>query len=62
MLPLFQHEKTRAVFVLHYETAAARKGRRGPTKPVQVKFAPVTNKKPREAAWAEYRKTGKRYH
>lgn len=67
MLPLFQHATTRECFVVHYATAADKKRaklgfERGVTRnKVTVTFAPL-KKKPREAAWAEYKKNGTRYH
>jgi hypothetical protein len=69
MLPLFFHEVTKETFVLHYATAADVKRARSEStkvrnqaqrKRVEVKFAPI-KRKPREAAWAEYRATGTKY-
>lgn len=64
MLPLFQHETTRELFVMHYASAAerkrAKKGERAARNKVTVQFAPI-KKKPRELAWAEHKKNGTRY-
>lgn len=66
MLPLFQHEFTREIFVVHFASAADRKradlghSHGVARNKVTVKFSPIKGK-PREAAWAEHKKNGTKY-
>lgn len=58
MLPLFQHEATKEIFVVHYASAADRKrARKGAQRGVRqvkvpVRFQPI-KRKPREELWAQ---------